>query len=204
MGKLVKHLLNASGRLDSYLEFIGKALKEVEERANEQFDFADIDVTFSDSPYAVIPEIGMGGVTSERGDMIYIPIDSARDLKYIEFTSTLYHEVNHAVRTQGKIGWKDEVIARVVSEGLACAYEEEMTGRKPIYAEVTLAEKLVSKIRSTDHSDLSANDWLFGTDGIPRWFGYSYGYKLTIDYAKKYKKKQHELVHVAAKEIWNS
>lgn len=175
----------------------------VEETTSELLAYGNIDVVFEENPYYVIPELGILGTTNFRGDVIKINIDASRDVPNDEIIATLYHEIHHAVRFQ-TISWKPDVVSQVVAEGLACAFEEEMTGKRPIYANIELKDQHKKLIRKDvcDGSERSSDDWLFGFDDVPRWFGYSYGYQLARNYAKTHDKKLYEIVGVNATDVW--
>lgn len=203
MNQLKLHYINSSGLLDSQIPKLENAVERVVEESAKHFKFKDIDVVVYENPYFVIPEIGLIGITSFRGDSITVTVDSSRKIPQIEFDAMLFHELHHGVRFQ-KMDLEFDTINRIISEGLACAYEEEMIGRRPIYSKVPLNDELIKKLRSTNHDGLSSEEWLYGNKDIPKWVGYSYGYELAKKYEADKELHQHKLVYEKAETIWDN
>jgi uncharacterized protein YjaZ len=97
---------------------------------------------------------------------------------------TLAHELHHAARNQGP-GYGKTLGEALVSEGLAQAFEADITGHVPFYAVALDAVTLdrVSKVAlpDLDREDYNHNSWFFG-DGeeFPRHGGYSVGYAVVM------------------------
>jgi len=90
----------------------------------------------------------------------------------------------------------------MISEGLACLYEEQKTGNVPIYAQVSLDDKQIELANKIANSKTyNHSNWFFGSGDIVRWFGYTYGYDVCKNYSIKTSKTAAELVNVSAKDI---
>ena len=90
----------------------------------------------------------------------------------------------------------------MISEGMACLYEEQHTGQAPMYTSVVLKDEQVARARRVIHDeDYSHAEWLFGAGAVDRWFGYALGYRLCKIYAKKVGQSAAQLVHTEAADI---
>ena len=91
----------------------------------------------------------------------------------------------------------------LVSEGMACLYEEEqMRKSAPIYAQVEISDAMIDKAKlELNNKEYNHRAWFFGNNGIPRWFGYAYGYQLVKDYGLKHHKSAAEMINISAQEI---
>jgi len=179
-------IANADGSLNDKRKLIKSAFNKASEAANKTIGADDIDVIFLDAPNNVIKELGVGGYTASS-HLIYVSINPKFPIKEISLLSCLLHEMHHTVRWR-KPGFGKTLKEVLITEGLATLFEEEITGKTPIYAKVKYDEKCVELAnKEFDNSKFNYYDWFVGGDkekGISRWFGYSYGYQL----AKRQKK----------------
>ena len=190
------HILNSAGTLSKYSKMIEQAFETSLELPPTGFINQGIDVIFQDLASWAVPELGIVGHTYS-GHIIHISLDPKHEIKKSDIVSTLVHEFHHAVRWQ-KIGFGTTLGDLIINEGLACLFEQELTGEAPIYTRVKVSDSNASKIAlelMNDKYDRGA--WFFGTNkNIPRWFGYSYGYNLCKVYANKHNLTAAEMVAV--------
>lgn len=175
-----KLIANASGSLDKKLSIIETAFNDAKSAAVQHLRADLIDIIFVDSPNSVIKELGVGGYTASP-NLIYISIDPKANVKTINLQSCLLHEMHHAMRMR-KEGFGNNLGEVLITEGLATLFEEKITGITPIYAKVKYSRKVEElAVKEFKNPNFSYNDWFISGNkdrGIPKWFGYSYGYKL--------------------------
>lgn len=204
MSSIKHYIANSTGELDKLTEIISKSLGTVIPIVEEELKAEMIDIIFISAAALVIPEYGIGG-NSPGPNHLYVSFDpNSGKITKDGLEETLFHEIHHCMRWR-EPGYGETLGEAIISEGLACLYEEQHSGKVPIYAKVSLkgdqltrARKLINS-KSYDHSE-----WFFGSKAIHRWFGYSLGYKLCKDYSHKTGKKASELVHASALEILGS
>lgn len=162
-------------------------------RASELFAYRKpVEVAvFSSHPDVVIPELGIGGRSIYRGDIV-IDIDfSRKDIFHIinkELSSTIYHEFSHIVR-DATVGYGKTLSEVLVSEGIGSyvenkLYHTTMPYTKPIRHERKYwqrAKRLLGK-KTYDHLE-----WFFGRGKLPRWIGYRLGYLIVDSFMKQQK-----------------
>jgi hypothetical protein len=132
------HVLDAANVIplalrDAMVVELKVALPPIEAR----LALTDVDICFYANPTYCIPEEGMSGYATNAG-LIHIVCDpDSPRLNDPErgqrVASTVAHELHHAARNQGP-GYGKTLGEALVSEGLAQAFEAEMTGVTPFYA----------------------------------------------------------------------
>lgn len=201
MSSIYPHIANATGELDGHVKLIGSAIGEVQPIVERELKANAIDIIFVSAPFLAIPEYGIGG-NSPGPNHVYVSFDpKSKKITKEGLVETLLHEIHHCMRWRDP-GYGETLGEAMISEGMACLYEEEYSGKPPIYATVDIstkerehAKKLIND-SSYDHSE-----WFFGTKNIPRWFGYTYGYQLCKEYAVKHKTNSKDMINQSAKEI---
>ncbi len=197
------HLLNATGFLDTYQKDIEASFKKAKSLTQKSLSLKNVDVVVRHLPDYVIPELGVGGFTAQDGHCVYMSVDTVKGFKIEEFYSQLLHELHHARRFQS-LGWPQTLADNLVAEGLACLFEEEICGKAPIYAQVDITKENIAKAKKyLFKKDYEHHNWFFGSEelNLPRWFGYTYGYKLCKAYSKKSGKTAPELVGINSPKI---
>lgn len=97
----------------------------------------------------------------------------------------------------------------LVTEGLADHFEIEVTGKNPQPWDTALTGKQVEKYldlaqRELDHKNYNHHAWFYGSKEkhIPRWTGYSLGFRIVGEYLKKNPdRKPSRLYGVNAKQL---
>jgi hypothetical protein len=139
-------------------------------------------------PAREIPGWGLGGYAHgpSRIEIVVSPGISVADLA-ARLPSIVAHELHHAARFRGP-GYGATLLESMVSEGLADHFARELIGAPlpPWVTALTPAEVSAWLDEARPELDSTAFDfeaWFFGTGGeIPRWTGYTLGYRLVGDY----------------------
>ncbi len=194
----VKHYIaNSTGELNKFKKLIATSLDEVIPIVEDELNASQIDIIFISAAMLAIPEYGIGG-SSPGPNHIYVSFDPYSDrITQQGLNETLFHEIHHCIRWRDP-GYGDTLGEAMVSEGLACLYEEQHSGKVPIYAKVNIKDEHIHKAKELlgsknyDHSE-----WFFGSKNIERWFGYN----ACKHYANINNKKASDLVDIPANAI---
>jgi uncharacterized protein YjaZ len=188
------HVLNADGGLTAWLPRIQRAFASSLSLVSSRIPVGDVDVIVYEDAINVVPELGMSGFcTSPR--RMYLPLDrkNAALPSAFErvFQSFMAHELHHCARRQIK-GFASTLGQALVTEGLACCFEEELPGGStPMYAtrvRGTELERVQFLARSKLNEPFSGwDEWFFGErePEIPPHAGYSLGYLLVSNWLRK-------------------
>jgi uncharacterized protein YjaZ len=181
------HILNADGRLSSWVERITKAFATSSALVESRVPVGAVDViVYNDAEY-VVPELGMSGFcTSPR--RLYLPMDIEHPELAVTFENVfqgfLAHELHHCARRLVP-GFAETLGQALVTEGLACCFESELpVGRVPMYATRVSGQALQAvqhRAAAELHSPLLGwGEWFFGErePEIPVHAGYSIGYAI--------------------------
>ena len=192
------HIANSTGELDHLTDRFISAFHKAQKITEKELKADCIDIIFINAPSLVIKELGISG-SSPGPHHMYVTVDSKfKNITEENMILTILHETHHCMRWR-KPGYGKTLGEAMISEGLATLYEEEHSGKVPIYAQVKIKQSdidLANKELSNDKYD--HQEWFFGSTKTPRWFSYSYGYKLAKEYSQKTNKKASELVHTSA------
>lgn len=203
MSTIFHHIANATGELDMLEGMINAAVERAKPIVEKELGADKIDIIFVSAANLAMPEFGIGG-NSPGPNHVYVSFDPTSDKitqKGIE--ETLLHEIHHCMRWRNP-GYGETLGEAMVTEGLACLYEEEHSGQTPLYASVDLKNDQIEEAKKALRSkDYDHGQWFFGNGLIDRWFGYTYGYIACKAYATVHHKNASELVHVSADEIIN-
>ena len=205
------HILDAGGRLEKFQVQISDSLRVGLEHIEQELSLPSIDVVVVDDPHSAIPETGVGG-SAPTAHLLYIYVDPEfTDLdKTLDFEirSTLAHELHHCARW-ANIGYGSTLLEAIVSEGLADHFDIEINGGVPKLWDTAIQREgletllEMAKLEFTN-SDYDHAAWFYGSAKIPRWAGYSLGFKLVGDYMQKTQKKASELVSEPASSFTTS
>ncbi len=180
---------------------IATSLSEVIPIVEKELNANQIDIIFISASMLAIPEYGIGG-NSPGPNHIYVSFDPNSDkITQKGLTETLLHEIHHCMRWRDP-GYGDTLGEAMVSEGLACLYEEQHSGETPIYAKVNIKDEHIQQAKELlDSNKYDHSEWFFGGKKIDRWFGYTYGYNACKHYANTTNKNASELVSLPAYKI---
>ncbi len=201
MPSINHYIANSANELTKYISLIYESLKEVVPVIETELRAREIDIIFISASNQAIPEYGLGG-NSPGPNHIYISFDPDSDKVTKQgLVESLLHEAHHCMRWRDP-GYGETLGEAMISEGLACLYEEEHSGKPPIYATVQLSnEEVEEAMKKLDSKDYDHSKWFFGSSDIARWFGYTYGYNICKDYAAKIGKSAAQLVNIDAQKI---
>jgi len=141
----------------------------------------------------VIPEIGIGGYNpNEHEIQLFIDPDYPDLIQSIkeELGPQLAHETHHAMRRRAT-GYGNTLLGALISEGLADRFSVELFQiAPPIWSSALTDSELETWQEQAKQTWRKAsynhNAWFFGSNEIPRWTGYSLGYKLVSDYLDRH------------------
>jgi len=172
-----------------------------------------IQIYISNNPSSTIPEIGLGGYCPDSNTiLISLNPDFPKLIESIEneLIKTIAHEAHHAMRWQNP-GYGETLFEACITEGLADHFQIEVTGGNPpiwsknlTYQELTEAQ---TKASTLFHSNYDHDKWFFTgsiEENIPRWTGYSLGFKIAGEYLKLTSRKPSQLFKINAQEIYQS
>ena len=204
MSSINHFIANSTGELDHIKGLIIESLDTVVPVVVKDLDANQIDIIFVSAPDLAMPEYGIGG-NSPGPNHIYISFDPKSDKITKEgLDETLFHEIHHCMRWRNP-GYGQTLGEAMITEGLACLYEEQKTGKIPIYAKAELSDVQVDLAKKTINStEYNHSNWFSGGGDIERWFGYSLGYRLCKEYSIKQGIAASELVEVPAHTILDS
>jgi len=129
------HFLSASGAL--YGEFktrVHAALEDCVQTCSAKLVLGDLDVVVMAAPKFVIPQLGVSGYAYDA-HQILLRLDPdhdslAQNLEH-RVSALLAHELHHCARSLACGGLTGTFGEALVSEGLACCFEEEIVGVTP-------------------------------------------------------------------------
>lgn len=201
MSNIIPHIANATGELDSLEALITSALNRARPIVVHELQAQQIDIFFISASLLAMPEYGIGG-NSPGPNHIYISFDPvSKKITEQGLFETLLHEIHHCMRWRNP-GYGVTLGEAMISEGMACLYEEEHRGTPPLYATAKISSNDIREAKKLITSDTYDHaEWFFGTKDIPRWFGYTYGHQLCKQYAQKHQTNAKEMLHLPASVI---
>ena len=184
-GSVRLHLPTGAGTLsEEALGRIRSAYDSAVGLAEVALGLTALDVAVLDAPGEAIPDWGVGGYTFGAHSVV-VALDPAVELDEDRLLATLVHEFHHVMRWRGP-GCGSSLGERVVSEGLAMLFEEEVLGRPSEFALQAVSaehERLALTHLGDDPADEAR--WFFGGEALPRWLGYSLGYRWARAYCQE-------------------
>lgn len=195
------HVGNATGHLDRHRATIADSFDFASARARELIGAEGIDVLFVEAPSEAIPEWGVGGY-AYGAHVVLVALDPEFDIEERRITSTLLHELHHAMRERGP-GCGGSLAQMLASEGLAALFEEEVIGEAPFFSRVEIRDDEITLAQASLYTQpFSQSKWFFGADRITRNFGYTYGYRVCRDYSESVSASAADLVSIPTKELF--
>ena len=181
---------------DLHQELVDEMLASIQEvwpQIQEKMPTDQVLITIHNNPSATIREIGIGGRNPDPNRVI-LSIDpgfpeimaSIRN----ELPSLLAHEIHHAKRRR-HAGYGSTLLEAMISEGLADAFSIEVTHINPPPWSNALADHEIVAWMERSQEEWYSDSynhyaWFFGTDEtIPRWTGYTLGFRLVEEYLQK-------------------
>lgn len=167
------------------------------------------DIVICNNHESTIPETGAGGF-SPNPHLIFVYLDTTSEVFLSNISTTVIrtitHELHHTTRS-AVFPWENpSILESFIAEGLADNFDIEINGGEPYSWSTALSDEeiasLIGKAKRDKWEKPGGNYllWNFGKD-VPKWSGYSIGFKLVRDYMNKYGKTAAELVHTPADEF---
>jgi uncharacterized protein YjaZ len=185
------HFLDSAGKLGSLRERVMGAYEAALAEISGHISLPALDVCISHHPDGCNPELGIGG-GAFNCHQLHIYLDAGNPA--VENTATeemlavLAHEVHHCVRIAG-IPEDKTLGAHLVTEGLACQFETEVTGSTPpSFIPPTVIQDWEAHLEAMrpelDSEDFCFDTWFLGKqkDRVPKYAGFAVGYQLAGRY----------------------
>jgi uncharacterized protein YjaZ len=205
------HLLQASDRLDPFIDEIKEAFDQAIQKINKHLNVLDIDVVVADHPRGAIDEEGVGGRMLTK-HYVRISIDPEHDNVQenlgIEIRRSLAHELNHCV-WHDIHGSNETLMETLIMEGLAQHFDRQLhPDADPYPWSVAVKGERLQGLRERarkkfDNEDYDYRKWFFGIgdNDIPKWTGYAIGFTIVGEYMKKVGKPASELMDIPPEEF---
>jgi hypothetical protein len=169
--------------------------------ARDVLDLDGLDVFAIDSPDMTIPSWGCGGYTYSARSVVLAVDSSSHVTTRSAVRATLAHEFHHVARERGP-GCGTSLRDRVVSEGLAMLFEEEVLGAASEFAHQDVTPDQVRQtIEALDEDPADDGRWFFHAGDMPLWLGYTVGYRWARSYAHEHGLNASALVNVSSAEV---
>ena len=144
-------------------------------------------ITVETGPRLLVPGWGVGGF-APGPNSVQIAVDPSLSEATVanRLPSVAAHELHHVARWRGP-GYGATLLEHMVSEGLADHFAADVFGQPlpPWAVALTPGEVdhwLERATPSFDARNFDRNAWFFGNGEIPRWTGYTLGYRLVEDH----------------------
>jgi uncharacterized protein YjaZ len=182
---LIEHQNLTDAQQNQVVQQITQAVAMV----NNLMEVENLSIIVVDDPNLVITEIGIGGFNPSQSEVIisidenFANFDISIDDELIPLVA---HEIHHAKRRR-TVGYGDSLIEAIITEGLADHFSMQVVNIDPPMWSVALSEieleQWIENASSQWDDPYDHGQWFLGTSNeIPRWTGYSIGYKLVADY----------------------
>lgn len=196
------HLPSGAGRLTAdQTDAVTQGFLEAVSLAAPLLELANVDVMGMDSPDQTIPSWGCGGFTYSAHTVVLALDPDNQALSLERVRATLVHEFHHIAREHGP-GCGTSLRERIVSEGLAMLFEEQVLGRASEFAHVDIDDHDIDRaITQLDQDPADEGLWFFHSGDVPLWFGYTLGYRWAKAYSQRTGLSASDLVDVPAADI---
>ena len=199
---MVLHLPEGSGRFGPRaLQTVRAGFDDAVRLVAPVLQVAGVDVASIDAPDMAIPGWGCGGYT-HGPHTILLALDPEDDgLTVDHVRATIVHEMHHVARERGP-GCGTSLRERIISEGLAMLFEEQILGRASEFAHQDISDDDIAlAVANLNEDPADDGRWFFHAGGVPLWFGYTLGYRWARDYAAAQGTQASDLVHTSATAI---
>ncbi len=195
------HLPTGSGRFDpKTLADVTAAFTRAVDLTSPLIGLSDVDVAAIDAPDLTIPGWGCGGYTYGPYSVV-LALDSGVPIEQDRVLPTLVHEFHHVMRERGP-GCGSSLRERIVSEGLAMLFEEEVLGTASEFAHQPIhPDDIALAVQALDEDPADEGRWFFHATDVPLWFGHSLGYQWARDFAATSSMTASQLVNTQASKI---
>lgn len=186
------HVLTGSGRLRTRAARIAADVRSAADACLGRLPLTgDVDIVVRDDPRWAIPELGIGGLAPDA-HTIFVALDPDNERFKTalepELFRTVAHELHHVARRQASQRGRT-LLDALIHEGLVDHFAIELTGIEPPLWVLALCPEQTTRLLARAREEYDSHHyshiaWFFGSDelDIPRWAGYSLGFKLVGDY----------------------
>jgi Predicted Zn-dependent protease (DUF2268) len=140
----------------------------------------------------LIPQAGVSGDTSRGTGQVFLAFGQTAhatltrtlDLQWLPRDAA--HEVNHSVRILGGMGFGATLLQRMISEGIATAFDQvAFPGPPDPWTQaITRAQECVLRKKAKPQLGGTGlyDRWMSGGPGVPLWTAFTIGYHVVNDY----------------------
>ncbi len=200
-------ILNSSGKLSKYSDFLEEVIRRALLKIGEFFELSGIDITVSPFQKGEESPSGLGGyaLSEHRVELL---VDCSRDdiceVIETELLEVLAHELHHALRLSFHMP-TGTLSQQLIMEGLACHFENIVTNGKPssLFKELVNYDwrgGLGQMSHLLDTTDFSLDKLFLGShpNEFPKYAGYWIGYNLVAEYARNSKATEADMIKLDA------
>lgn len=197
--------LDSSKKLEPYAKDLIYRSEQLMAQLVEVLPLADIDLTLCVAGRDEVIPHGIGGYTlSEHRVEIFFDTQRAdlQDCIERDYASVLVHEMHHAARLHVQKVDGSNLASAVVREGLACHFEQTMTGVVPSLFNQLLDQnwrELYGRMQPDLYSpSFDLDYYLHGSqpEEMPRYAAYWVGYNIVLAYLQTNQLSESQLVGV--------
>ena len=197
--------VDPAGALAARRDTIVRLIEQTLDRIGAALDVGTVTITVDANPAGAITGWGLGGY-APSGSLIEVFVDPAfpnlANALDERLPPLIAHEMHHVARWRGP-GYGSTLLEAMVSEGLADHFSIELLGAAvpPWSQAFPEAQHDQYLALAAPHFDAVVNHavWFFGaSDDLPRWTGYTLGYRLVADYQARTGLSAAQLVNTPA------
>ena len=185
------HFLDARGLLTDLRPWLAALISEAHKLAVPRLNLRSIDVVVQVGRF-VIPEKGHVGYAHEGG-IIHLTVDPSNPSLLENADESIQrmfaHELHHCARSDG-LARTRTLGEALVAEGLAGRFAQEIFGEPLEPWERMPVEEILPHIEKANQEWAQKTyvhpSWFFGAASLPRWLGYSLGYRLVARYLEAF------------------
>lgn len=182
-------VFEGAARLAAHRPTIERVVRDTVAAVLERLPVDGVTVIARAGTSLVIPEIGIGGRADAGTVRLAFDPDSPvlADALEQELFPLLAHELHHVARSR-TVGYGNDLLGAMVSEGLADQFSVEIARSDPPLWSSALTDDELATWRARAREQwfdrgYDHDAWFFGTGGtIPRWAGYSIGFAIVGEY----------------------
>jgi uncharacterized protein YjaZ len=207
MSSMELHFLDARGAFTEIRTWLQDSLTETHEKAVALMPLRPLDVVVQTGK-RVIPEKGHVGYAPKPG-VVFVTVDPDNSALHANVDGSLErmfaHELHHAARWDGP-GYGSTLGEALVSEGLAGHFVLELVGGPPEpwerLPDGEVRSHMTHAVQEWDRTDYNHEAWFFGRRDLPRWLGYSLGFRLVERFLSEHpRSRASNLVGVEAQDF---
>ncbi|MEQ3515308.1 DUF2268 domain-containing putative Zn-dependent protease [Pseudoalteromonas sp. BZB3] len=203
-------ILNASGKFDHIFKLLESKAQSSLVEISSYIALPDIDIVISPCSQSYKTNSGILGCVSTPY-VVDILLDTERedlvDIINNELTLVMAHELHHVIRSS-VTGKDDTLLQHLVTEGLACHFESELSNQASLtffndikqYAWRDLYQQMLPHLSDTQ---FDYTIYFGGKDQskFPNRAGYWVGFNLVVEYIKKHGGCAVTHAHIKAEEL---